>query len=191
MIRKALLILLLTSSLLTSSLFSQEVNPLNSDRFADISRTETDFNTGHVAARMVAGLGFRYYWATEGLTKEDLIYRTSDTGRTSFETVKHIHGLSEFMLAFLGENPASVGDQNDFEKVRLATLLNLEMVERKLKDIPEADFKEYSAGQVTFWQFINGPVADALWHAGQVVMMRRASGNPIAEGVNVLMGTKG
>ena len=28
------------------------------------------------------------------------------------------------------------------------------------------------------WNQINGPIADALWHCGQVVSFRRASGNP-------------
>ena len=30
------------------------------------------YNQGTVVARMIDGLGFRYYWATEGLRAEDL-----------------------------------------------------------------------------------------------------------------------
>jgi hypothetical protein len=41
-----------------------------------------------------------------------------------------------------------------------------------------------------FWNLINGPIADAIWHVGQVVSFRRSSGNPLPQGVNVLTGTK-
>jgi len=39
-----------------------------------------------------------------------------------------------------------------------------------------------------FWHHLNGPIADALWHCGQIVSFRRASGNPIDNRVNVFMG---
>ena len=42
--------------------------------------------------------------------------------------------------------------------------------------------------EVPFWNIINGPIADALWHCGQVVMLRRASGNPFNAKVNVFKG---
>jgi len=41
-----------------------------------------------------------------------------------------------------------------------------------------------------FWNLINGPISDALWHVGQVVSFRRGSGNPLPNGVNVLTGVK-
>ena len=39
-----------------------------------------------------------------------------------------------------------------------------------------------------FWNLINGQISDAIYHTGQVVMMRRASGNPIDPTVDVFMG---
>ena len=39
-----------------------------------------------------------------------------------------------------------------------------------------------------FWNQLNGPISDAIWHSGQVVMNRRASGNPLRKGVNVFLG---
>ena len=38
------------------------------------------------------------------------------------------------------------------------------------------------------WHLINGPIADAMWHVGQVVSFRRSSGNPLNEKVNVFSG---
>ena len=39
-----------------------------------------------------------------------------------------------------------------------------------------------------FWNELNGPLSDALWHTGQVVMLRRMSGNPFTSNVSVLSG---
>ena len=39
-----------------------------------------------------------------------------------------------------------------------------------------------------FWNQLNGPIADALWHVGQVVTFRRSSGNPMNPKVSVLQG---
>lgn len=39
-----------------------------------------------------------------------------------------------------------------------------------------------------FWNMLNGPIADALWHVGQVVSFRRSSGNPFNSKVSVFSG---
>lgn len=49
--------------------------------------------------------------------------------------------------------------------------------------------KEKNA-EFPFWNSINGTIADAIWHAGQIVMMRRASGNPFNSKVNVFLGKR-
>ena len=56
------------------------------------------YTASTVAARMVDGLGFRYYWATEGLRPEDLAFRPGIEARTSEETIDHILGLSEVIV---------------------------------------------------------------------------------------------
>ena len=40
-----------------------------------------------------------------------------------------------------------------------------------------------------FWNEINGPISDALWHTGQIVSFRRSSGNPFPSNISVLQGT--
>lgn len=55
----------------------------------------------------------------------------------------------------------------------------------------EMVFKNSSGSrEYPFWNLINGPIADALWHVGQVVTFRRSSGNPLPSGVSVLQGVK-
>ncbi len=39
--------------------------------------------SGNVVARIIDGLGFRYYWGTEGLREEDLKFKPSEEARTT------------------------------------------------------------------------------------------------------------
>jgi len=157
------------------------------------------YTAGSVAARMVDGLGFRYYWATEGLREVDLQFKPSEEARTCAETIDHIYGLSLVVLN------ATLEEINDFtikrpilsyEEKRQKTLENLKKASNILKK-SDADhmqkFKVIFKGnkgtsEYPFWNNINGPIADAIWHCGQVVLLRRASGNPFNSKVSVLNG---
>ena len=48
-----------------------------SEYFKDISEYPNEINNGNIISRMINGLGYRYYWATEKLKDNDLRYRTS------------------------------------------------------------------------------------------------------------------
>ena len=61
----------------------------------EIPEAPKEYTSEAVAARLIEGLGFRYYWATEGLRPEDLVYKPSDEARTCDETLDHIYGLAE------------------------------------------------------------------------------------------------
>ena len=39
-----------------------------------------------------------------------------------------------------------------------------------------------------FWNQINGPIADAIWHTGQIITHRRTSGNPYNSKASVFTG---
>ena len=56
------------------------------------------YTAATVAARMIDGLGFRYYWATESLREEDLNFKPNEDARTSLETLDHILSLSRVIL---------------------------------------------------------------------------------------------
>ena len=43
--------------------------------------------------------------------------------------------------------------------------------------------------EIPFWNNINGPIADAIWHCGQIASFRRITGNRINPNVNHFMGT--
>lgn len=155
------------------------------------------YTAGSIVSRMIDGLGFRYYWATYGLRAEDLQYRPSKMARTSEETLDHILSLSQVILnSALGvPNTASLPEMT-FEEKRKRTLLNLQQASAifiKVEDLSKFTIVFGSGDkkiEFPFWNQINGPISDALWHVGQIVSFRRASGNPFPKGVSVLRGTR-
>lgn len=165
-----------------------------------IPDTPKTFTANNVAARMVDGLGFRYYWATEGLTEKDLNYRPSAEARTSMETIEHINGLVQILVNTVSKKPTnfdSPPDKLSFTQLRENTLKNIQTASEllkksdvKLEDLDMIFERGSNKNEFPFWNLINGPISDALWHVGQVVTFRRSSGNPLPNGVNVLTGTK-
>ncbi|MBP0903935.1 hypothetical protein ACFSKN_05680 [Mariniflexile gromovii] len=170
--------------LLMSSMFSmgqsEEKLP-----YYEIPDYQEDYTANTVAARMIDGLGFRYYWVTEGLRDEDLNFKPSETGRATMETIEHIYGLSKFIRnSILSDNKDAYKAELSFDDMRKQTLLNFKLVSDVLRN---ANFQLQDT-EVPFWNIINGPIADALWHCGQVVMLRRSSGNPFNSKVNLFSG---
>lgn len=163
--------------------------------FSEIGDYPNEFSQSNIVSRMIEGLGYRYYWATKSLNDNDLNYKPSDDSRTTFEVIKHIHELT-IMISSSFENKTVdfPSEQYDYKSLREKTLLNLKYIHDKLKSSP--DFSKLSISfqrgdsimSFPFWNQINGPISDALWHCGQVVMNRRASGNPLQKGVNVFIG---
>lgn len=155
--------------------------------YHEIPEQPENYTAGTVASRMIDGLGFRYYWATEGLSDIDLAHKASESGRTSLETVDHLLGLSNFILNSISEKPKKTDEsQLSFEEKREQTLFNFKRASEILKN--STDVSQYDNTRFPFWNIINGPIADALWHCGQVVMLRRASGNPFNSKVSVFTG---
>lgn len=156
------------------------------------------YSPGGVVSRMVDGLGFRYHWATEGLTEDDLDYKPGETNRTLRETLDHIFGLSHVILnaALQKPNETTPDRPEDFAGIRAATLNNFKKAStlflqtQDLGDHPAVFKRASGTSELPFWNMINGPIEDAVWHCGQVVSYRRAAGNPMPSGVSVFRGTK-
>ncbi len=155
--------------------------------YYEIPEAAESYTAGTAVSRMIDGLGFRYYWATEGLRPEDLAYKPSESGRTSEETIEHLYGLSNFILSTIIKDFKPVdGKAMTFEQKRKQTLLNYKTASSILRSTE--DLSKFDNNRFPFWNIINGPIADALWHCGQVVMLRRASGNPFNSKVSVFAG---
>lgn len=164
--------------------------------YYEIQEAPDHYSAGTVVSRLIDGVGFRYYWATEGLRAVDLAFKPSEEARTSRETLEHIYGLCNMVLNSALKQPNGREDVSglEFAELRKKTLQNLKKASdifRKNDDI--SDFKIlYKRGdettEIPFWNQLNGPIADALWHIGQVVSHRRTSGNPFTSNVSVFSG---
>ncbi len=168
--------------------------------YREIPAYPESFTPENVVARTIDGLGFRFYWATEGLRPEDLAFRPTPEARSSEETIDHILGLSNLILNGIKSLPnVRSGEETSplaFEVKRRMVLENLQTASKllqqsggKLDDMTIIFQNGDNKREFPVWHLLNGPIADALWHVGQVVTFRRSSGNPFNGKVNVFMGT--
>ena len=171
-----------------------------SEYFKDISEYPTEINNGNIISRMINGLGYRYYWATEKLKEKDLIYRPSKDAYSTKETMVHIFTLSKTVynttLSKINERP-DIDIPVDYESIRNETLQFLEKASKNFlnlnsKELDQMKIKFNRGGTIKnfpIWNLLNGPIADAIYHTGQIVSFRRTTGNPIDSSVNVFMGS--
>jgi hypothetical protein len=166
--------------------------------YSQIPEYPESYTPETVAARMIDGLGYRFYWATEGLTQNDLDYRPPNDGRSTLETIDHILGLT-YTIVNASLNQANVPREKrelSFEQKRRMTLENIQKASQVLKDSKANTIdnlkvifsRDEDTSEFPYWNMINGPIADAIYHTGQVVTFRRSSGNPINPNVRVFLG---
>jgi hypothetical protein len=160
--------------------------------FFELPENPEKFTAGTVAAKQVEALGFRFYHATDNLTPEDLKYSPSDSVRTTEETIKHIYDLSKIVLNATLNIPNKREEINlSYLELREQTLINLQKASEILRESEDLNTLQIIFGEnkMPFWNNINGPIADAIWHCGQIASYRRSSGNPINPKVNHFTGT--
>lgn len=167
--------------------------------YSEIPAYPESFTAGSVASRIIDGLGFRFYWATDGLREEDLSFKPNDDARTTRETIEHIYGMSILILnsTLKKANESGQNPEIPFTEMRKQTLENLKHASERLRRSTDQDMKDYKVifkrgdniTEYPFWNQLNGPIADCIWHVGQIVSFRRSSGNPFNENVSVFSGT--
>jgi len=167
--------------------------------FKEIPDAPETYTSGNIIARMIDGLGYRYYWATEGLTKEDLAYKPTKESRSLIETLQHVYGMSEMILESEKAEP-SIRPKDftvySFEELRRKTLKNLEVASIYAKGKTATDVSNfkitYQRGdkktEFPYWNMLNGMLSDCIYHTGQIVLLRRSNGNPMNPNVNVFTG---
>jgi len=181
-------------------LYHLNIMSQTSEYFKDISEYPTEINNGNIISRMINGLGYRYYWATEKLKENDLIYRPSKNAYSTKETMVHIFTLSKTIynttLSKINERP-DIDIPSDYKSIRNETLQFLEKASKNFsnlnsEELDQMKIKFNRGGTIKsfpIWNLLNGPIADAIYHTGQIVSFRRTTGNPIDSSVNVFMGS--
>jgi len=161
--------------------------------YYEVPEYSENFTAGTVAARMVDGLGFRFFWATEGLSDKDLEYKPNDDVRSTTETIDHILDLSYIIVNSTQNKSNGKVDKSQmtYQEKRKQTLINLKTAADILRDSDDiSQFKIiFGEREFPFWNQINGPIADAIWHCGQITSFRRTSGNPINSNISHFTGT--
>lgn len=180
------------ATLMLGTTFSQQAD--STDFYYQIPEYPETYNAGTVASRLVDGLGFRYYWGTAGLTESDLSYRPSEGARNVEETIDHILALTQILVNALNQKPFE-GVEIDgltYQEKRRRTLENIKEASEILKNANGEDLTGYNMVfpnvEFPFWNLINGPIADAINHVGQIITLRRTNGNPINQNISVLQG---
>lgn len=167
--------------------------------YKQIPESPEDYTPGNIVARIIDGLGYRFYWATEGLTDEDLAYKPSKDGRSVLETIEHIHTMSNNILLAPDAQPYVIGEElpdRTFAELRKSTLKNLKAASHKVLGKSAEEMENFKVifqrgdkqSVFPYWNMINGMISDCLHHTGQIVLMRRASGNPQNPNVNPFLG---
>ncbi len=138
-----------------------------------------------VLTRLLDGLGFRFYWATEGLRVEDYAFRPAKDTMSIGELVIHVWSLvnwvSSSALNRLYEEP------KDGPAAREGALGIIHNLRETMLAMSDEDLWKLRIRDKPFWNMINGPFSDALTHTGQINSFRRLAGNPVS-GANVFLG---
>lgn len=147
--------------------------------------------------RMIDGLGYRYHWASKDLRAEDLDYTPGNEVKTTIETLRHLYSLAFTIEEVVHGRPIIVPvdlELPPYPELRDQTLERLWVARTALESVDDLSSLEvtFQRGERTssfpIYHLINGQIADALYHTGQIVAYRRASGNPMSAKVNVFTG---
>lgn len=136
-------------------------------------------------ARMMDGLGFRFYWATEGLRDGDYAFRPAEDTMSIGELVTHVWSLVNWVSSSALKK--SYGEPKGGPAAREAALGIIHDLREAMLAMSDRDLEKLRIRDKPFWHVVNGPFSDALTHTGQINSFRRLAGNPVA-GANVFLG---
>jgi hypothetical protein len=127
----------------------------------------------HLLQHCLAALAYRTQKAVRGAADSFGDFRAGPHVRTPHELVWHMTGLMGYARTML--------HGGEFAPPRLPTL------EEELARFHETlaalhrDFGDAGlTAQISDQQFLQGPLSDAMTHAGQLAMLRRLAGSPVA-----------
>lgn len=160
--------------------------------FENISKVPNNISTTNTLLRLVEGLAFRYRWSTENLSEENIKFRPHPTSMSIEEVNSHIFDLVDSTFRVFGGEKQNKESSNSFKKIKEANLFLFQNLCNLLKEMSDTDLinlEKETSRKLPFWYWINGPLADALTHVGQITSWRRIAGNPQLKGFNVFIGT--
>jgi hypothetical protein len=146
--------------------------------FKTYPQEPAEVSASNAIARLIDGLGYRLYWALYGLREEECQYTLCEGASSINDILWHILGLVNWVYMHVYDHQMtrkpSIIDQG------IDTLLALEKLRQTFLEMSDAELVSYKLQDMSFWSYINMPLSDALHHVGQVSMLRRGAGNPVA-----------
>lgn len=145
----------------------------------------SELSEGKLLARLVDAIGFRYAIATKGLTANEINFRPTAESRNLLELMIHIYQLIDWTRKAFEMPYSPIRELEDFEVLRTETLVLCHLFSQFQSDLTPEQIVKTSVylkrmdTHFSFWYLINGPLADALTHIGQINSWRRIAGNPI------------
>ena len=122
---------------------------------------------------LIAALAFRTKIAVLGAPPDFAGFKINKTIRTPGEILAHMGDLLEGSLYLV---------KGEFVYLNSAPLLWEDEIARFFSAVQKFDSSLTSNVQLSqpIEKITQGPIADALTHVGQIVMLRRAAGSPVA-----------
>jgi hypothetical protein len=120
----------------------------------------------------LGALAYRTQKALRGAPARFGEFRAGTNVRTPHELVWHMTGVIGYARTML--------HGGDFEPLRLATFEDEIARFHAMLEVLRDDFADPGlAARITDEQFLQGPLSDAMTHAGQLALLRRLAGDPV------------
>jgi len=146
--------------------------------FKDVREYPTPGASG-VVVRLIDGLGYRFYWATDGLSSADLAFTPGQGCMTIGKLIEHIWSLANRGAVSAGEPTMEDKRAESPAEQRNQALEILLALRKRIAAMSEEDLFKITVNKLPFWHMINGSLSDAIAHTGQIASFRRLNGNPV------------
>ena len=154
------------------------------NQYKQLPSPPEQLSAGTILKRLLDGSGFRYSIAVDTLDKTLHDFRPVDSSMSIYEVNQHIFHLFRLTAKSLSLNPPIVhGDS--FEIYRDNVFILITAISECLGEISDDDLARVNVHlkrldkDFSFWYLINGFLADALTHIGQIISWRRIAGSPV------------
>jgi hypothetical protein len=124
------------------------------------------------ARQFLSALAFRTHVALENAPGDFAALQSAPQARTPHQLINHMSNLMVLSLRLLGQQVAWVDPIDDFHAERDRFYQYVARTIQAFNAQPGPDAR-------TLDQILQGPLADAMTHVGQLTMLRRFSGFPI------------
>jgi len=172
---------------------------MSNTHYYKIPTSPQNYSGGNIISKILDGLGYRFYWVTEGLRSKDVEFRIVESTRTTLELLLHICDLTEGVRKVANQEvlcPPFNFSELTYSELREHILQNIEEASRQFKAISDIEIEGVKLlleqGGENFdyplWNVLVGPITDIGYHLGQVALNRRASGNPVNPNINPFLG---